>query len=211
VTVSGHRAKLFLANRTQGISNSKVVHARQIDLTSAEWAAEAPSACDASGCHTLPLADFGSVSFSGARATTTTGHAGPIADPAWSATVIALSPKLAFAPGVVLNSAGAGAAPGGLSANGDGFTVTYPGPPAPTAPPAEPAAPVAPAATAPPAPPDPSAPALPIPAAVPPLAGAIPSPFASCPRRSAGADRSGWANRARGLGELSAPSCARKA
>lgn len=172
VTVSGKRVKLFIANRTRGTHFSRYVRAPKIDLTSAEWIVEAPSACDGYGCHTLPLADFGSASFAGARATTTAGHGGPIADPAWSPTAIALSPGAAFGADVVLDSAGAGAAPGDLSTAGDGFTVTYQAPSAPSAPPAPtPGAPPAPTPVPPPAP-------APVP---PPAAAAVTAPLRPMP------------------------------
>ena len=50
------------------------------DTSSAEWIAEAPSACDGSGsCQPLPLSDFGTVQFTGATATAG-GHTGTISD-----------------------------------------------------------------------------------------------------------------------------------
>ena len=59
------------------------------DTSSAEWIAEAPSQCDGSGsCQPLPLADFGTVQFTGprrprtvtpARSPTPPGRAAPIA------------------------------------------------------------------------------------------------------------------------------------
>jgi hypothetical protein len=176
VTMTGHRVKLFMANRTLGTSFSRYVHAPHIDLTSAEWIVEAPSACDGEGCHTLPLANFGSASFSGARATTVGGHGGPIADPAWSATAIQLSPALAFGAGVVMDSSDAGATPGDLSAAGDGFTVTYqdaPGAPAASGPSSPPTPPV---------PPAPAPGASPAPAPIPPPAAiAVPVPLRPVP------------------------------
>jgi hypothetical protein len=81
------------------------------------------------------LANFGSASFSGAGATTTGAHTGSIADPAWATTAITLSPYADGGIGTTVVSQpglSAGATPGGLSAGGDAFTVTYqdvPGPP----------------------------------------------------------------------------------
>ena len=48
------------------------------DISSAEWIAEAPSTCSQglSSCTPLPLADFGTVQFTSASATTTDGHTG---------------------------------------------------------------------------------------------------------------------------------------
>jgi hypothetical protein len=143
VSVSGHKARLYLANRTTGAVFSARVRAPHIDLSSAEWIVEAPSACDMT-CTPLPLANFGSASFGSAGATTTSGHRGVIADPAWSRTGISLSPW-AWAGDAIGSAAprglAAGAVPGDLSAAGDAFTVTYqdapvPAPPVPVAPPA---------------------------------------------------------------------------
>jgi hypothetical protein len=127
VTVEGHSVKLFVANRTRGTSFTKRLTAARVDVSSAEWIVEAPSACgDNGGCRALPLADFGTTPFANARATSATGHAVTITDPAWSAVAITLTPgggpePMRFAP-----DAGAGsAAPADLSPAGDAFTVSY--------------------------------------------------------------------------------------
>jgi hypothetical protein len=127
VTVAGHAVQLALADRTTGATFSKTLRAATLDTTSVEWIAEAPSVCDAAGrCFTQPLAAFDPVSFAGARATSTAGHAGSITDAAWSATAIDLSagegPPLGrrFSAPV----AGAGATTGDLNASGDAFTIT---------------------------------------------------------------------------------------
>jgi hypothetical protein len=127
VTVSGHAVKLYVANRTRGTSFSKRLTAAQVDVTSAEWIVEAPSACvDNGGCQTLPLADFGTTSFAGAQATNATGHSGTISDPAWSAVAITLSQRRGPGGRRFASEAAAGAAtPAGLSPAGDAFSVTY--------------------------------------------------------------------------------------
>jgi Peptidase A4 family len=129
VTVTGRSVKLFLANRTRGTTFSKQLVANQVDLTSAEWISEAPSACFGNGdCATLPLANFGTASFANARATSSTGHVGPIADPAWSPVAITLSShhRGGARPGFMPDGRGsASAAPGDLAMTGDAFTVTY--------------------------------------------------------------------------------------
>ncbi len=129
VTVTGHTVKLYLANRTRGTVFSKQLTASKIDVSSAEWIAEAPSACDDRGnCDTLPLADFGTASFAGARATSTTGHIGTITDPAWSAVAITLTSdrRAGGGPGFVSDGSGsASASPAELNETGDGFAVTY--------------------------------------------------------------------------------------
>jgi Peptidase A4 family len=127
VTVSGHSVKLFIANRTRGTSFTKQLTPARVDVSSAEWIVEAPSACiDDGGCRTLPLADFGTTPFAGARATSATGHSGTITDPAWSAVAITLTPGRGPGHMRFTTDAGTGsAAPAGLSPAGDAFTVTY--------------------------------------------------------------------------------------
>jgi Peptidase A4 family len=126
VTVSGHTVKLFIANRTRGTSFATQLQAAQVDVSSAEWIVEAPSACgDNGGCESLPLAAFAPTSFANVRATSATGHSGTISDPAWSNVAITLSPhrrsrSMRFGPDV----ASAEAIPEGLSPGGDAFTVT---------------------------------------------------------------------------------------
>jgi hypothetical protein len=129
VTVTGHTVKLFIANRTRGTVFSKQLQASRIDRSSAEWIAEAPSACDDSGsCDTLPLANFGTATFANARATSVTGHVGTITDHAWSAVAITLSSdrRRHGGPGFATDGGGsASATPAELNATGDGFAVNY--------------------------------------------------------------------------------------
>jgi Peptidase A4 family len=131
VTVTGHTVKLYLANRTRGTVFSKTLQASKVDVTSAEWIAEAPSSCDDRGnCDTLALADFGTASFANARATTTTGHIGTITDQAWSAVRITLTSDRGGrgGPGFVTDGSGtASATPAELNAAGDAFAVSYDG------------------------------------------------------------------------------------
>jgi hypothetical protein len=127
VAVSGNTVKLRLANLTTGAAFAKQLPAETIDTTSAEWIVEAPSSCNATGCQPLPLANFGSASFAAASATSTAAQRGPIAAPGWANTAITLSPHANRGLGIGLGLPGASAEaiPGGLSATGDGFTVTY--------------------------------------------------------------------------------------
>jgi hypothetical protein len=127
VTVSGHTVKLYLANRTRGTKFTKQLTVDRVDVTSAEWIVEAPSACYGDHCETLPLADFGTASFANAKATTTSGHQGTISDAAWSATSIALRSdgRRAFGGRFAADDGTAGASPGDLTETGDGFAVTY--------------------------------------------------------------------------------------
>jgi Peptidase A4 family len=130
VLVQGTQVTLQLTNTTRHIRVTRRVTVQQPDLTSAEWIAEAPSSCSSSGqCRTLPLADFGTVSFARAAATGD-GHAGPISDPAWQATPVELAelgqdgldPSFA---GMQPPLATSGASPGPLSADGRGFAVAW--------------------------------------------------------------------------------------
>lgn len=129
VVASGTRVTLQITNRTRHTRFTRKANAPAPDLTSAEWIAEAPSACDVAGsCRPLPLTDFGSVSFSAAAATGD-GHAGTISDPAWTATAIELAEHGAggfdarFAP--LPATPTTGAVPGPLSPGGRGFSVTW--------------------------------------------------------------------------------------
>jgi hypothetical protein len=94
------------------------------ELSSAEWVAEAPSACTNDGrCHELPLANFGSVTFS-KIATIANAHPGTITDTAWQSALIRLVPDAQL--GQVVSST-AGATPAAASADGRSFTVNWTG------------------------------------------------------------------------------------
>jgi hypothetical protein len=127
VTVSGQRVRLALRDLTTRASYVTTQRASAIDVTSAEWIAEAPSVCYGQSCHVLPLANFGSVPFSGASATATNGHKGSISDPAWSLSAIellgsggGLGPARFASP-----ATGAAAAPTSLTAAGSAFAVDW--------------------------------------------------------------------------------------
>jgi hypothetical protein len=124
VAVSGHSVKLFIADRTRGTSFTKHHDVAQVDVSSAEWIVEAPSACGDNGCRALPLANFGATSFAAVEATSTTGHAGTITDPAWSAVAITLSTRARDLRFTTDQGSGT-AAPASLSPAGDAFAVTY--------------------------------------------------------------------------------------
>jgi hypothetical protein len=73
-TVVGRRVTFRLRDVTTGASTKVVRRPRSVDVSSAEWIVEAPSACTASGdCTTLPLAAFGTVQFTDATASATAG------------------------------------------------------------------------------------------------------------------------------------------
>jgi hypothetical protein len=114
VTVNGQLVIVNLKNLTRKTSFTKRLVMSAPDVSSAEWIAEAPSACSSSGdCRTLPLANFGTVSFTSAMALAA-GHGGTIVDAGWTATAIELQ---SFT----------GAFPSELSADGGSFSVTWAG------------------------------------------------------------------------------------
>lgn len=127
VTVTGNQVRLALSDATRHKSFRRTLSASAIDVSSAEWIVEAPSDCvSATVCQTLPLADFGSTTFTLASAQAATGHIGSIADPDWGATKIRLTPRgRRF---VTYNGSGAAAgaaSPSTLSAGGSSFKVKY--------------------------------------------------------------------------------------
>ncbi|HWD75272.1 MAG TPA: G1 family glutamic endopeptidase [Solirubrobacteraceae bacterium] len=131
VTVNGSNVTVSLSDQTTGGSFSKTLQMSNPDVSSAEWVAEAPSSCgqSASNCTPMPLADFGTVQFTNASATTSDGHTGTISDPSWSATAVTLSPSagnLGFAGyDPTAPSGSAGATPSALSSDGSSFSVTW--------------------------------------------------------------------------------------
>jgi hypothetical protein len=126
VLVKGHRVTLSLYDATRHRGFTKTLTARVVDTSSAEWIVEAPSACtDGYSCRTLPLADFGSATFAGARAETTRGHQSGITSGAWDSTKIFLTPAGRRFVGYQASASGGAAAPSALAAGGSSFKVTY--------------------------------------------------------------------------------------
>ena len=121
VTVTGHRATLVLNDLTRRRSFHTTLSSGPIDVSSAEWIVEAPSDC-LDTCTTLPLADFGSTVFTGARAQLASGYVGTVTDRHWSTTRIRLNPGgRAFA-----GSRASGAAIAStLTWGGSVFSVSY--------------------------------------------------------------------------------------
>jgi hypothetical protein len=133
VAVKGTSVRVSLANLTTGKAFTKTLRMASPDVSSAEWIAEAPSAVTPGGTFVLPLADFGSVRFTKAIAMSTSGHAGTIADHAWTETRIELVGRggpggpggpPGFGP-LAAADAATGALPGALAASGSAFTVTF--------------------------------------------------------------------------------------
>lgn len=128
VTVRGHRVRLTLRDLTRHRSFTKSLRASTVDVGSADWIVEAPSACSSdTACQTLPLADFVSTTISGAVAETTRGVTGTISDRAWDASRITLA-STAGRHFVGAAGAGVSASPSSLASRGAAFTVTYRGP-----------------------------------------------------------------------------------
>ena len=133
VTVTGHTVVFALDDETSHRRFHKTLNAPSIDVSSAEWIVEAPSEClGQNACQALPLADFGSVPFDSATATTSDGTAGSIADPLWGRTTIDL---IASTQRMLVARSATGvlgtAAPSPLTGGGRSFYVTYAPAPAP--------------------------------------------------------------------------------
>ena len=109
---------------------TKTLQMSSPDTSSAEWIAEAPSSCTQDGsCQPLPLADFGTVTFSNASATAN-GHTGPISDSEWQAQAVQLSGNGGtdgYLPTPVdyQSSSSGSAQPSSLTGNGSSFAVSW--------------------------------------------------------------------------------------
>ena len=107
----------------------KTFHPSAVDVTSAEWILEAPSACifGTTACQTLPLTDFGQAKFWSARAQGISGQTGTISNSSWRRTKINLTAQgQVFSgnrPGIT--TLGASATPSSLNSYGGSFTVFY--------------------------------------------------------------------------------------
>ncbi len=127
VTVVGHRVTVVLRNQTTHRSFRKRLNAPSVDVSSAEWIVEAPSECVSQfACQALPLANFGSVAFDSATATTAKGTTGSIISPKWWRTEIELTPSAQrFIVARQTSDTAGSATPSPLSAGGREFDVTY--------------------------------------------------------------------------------------
>jgi peptidase A4-like protein len=126
VNVSGSNVTVLMSDQTTGQSTSKTLQMDNPDTSSAEWIAEAPSACDGSGatgnCQPLPLADFGTVQFTSATATAN-GHTGTISDPNWSSQPVQLGGGGVSEVSYGSGTGSSGASPSALSSDGSSFSV----------------------------------------------------------------------------------------
>jgi hypothetical protein len=125
VTVNGHTVTMSLYDATRHHGVTKTLKARTVDTSSAEWIVEAPSDCNGTySCQTLPLANFGTASFSAAKAESTSGRQGSIASSSWSSTKINLLPggqRFTAFPGRAAGTATVSS----LKAGGSSFSVSY--------------------------------------------------------------------------------------
>jgi hypothetical protein len=120
VNVNGTSVLVQVKNRTRKTSFTRSLTMASPDLSSAEWIAEAPSACTPSGaCRMLPLSNFGSVTFD-KIATIANNHPGTIIDPTWEPALIRLVSSSASAGG-----SASGATPAQVSADGRRFAVAW--------------------------------------------------------------------------------------
>jgi Peptidase A4 family len=132
VLVDGQTVTFSMRNLTRprrARFSKRTTVAQPLDVSSAEWVAEAPSVCGSSDrCRVVPLTNFGSITFSNA-ALTGNAHAGTLVDPTWTLTPIELvggrdGSSRVFDPGDPLGP-GVGAVPGEAGADGRSFTVSW--------------------------------------------------------------------------------------
>ena len=129
VVVNGQQVTLYLKNVTRKWRFSKTITTTQeLDTSSAEWIAEAPSDCSSIGrCRVVPLTNFGTVTFSKIAATGNS-HAGTITDPAWTSSpieLIASGGRSGFFGQNTDSESGVGAVPGDVSTDGRAFSVSW--------------------------------------------------------------------------------------
>jgi Peptidase A4 family len=127
VTVTGRQVVIGLDDLTRHTSFKKTLNANVIDISSAEWIAEAPSQCvSLDSCQTLPLADFAPTKFDSATVRTSTGHLGSISDRSWGWTKIKLTPGgRRFAAYNGSGPAAGAASPSSLLPGGRSFSVSW--------------------------------------------------------------------------------------
>jgi hypothetical protein len=124
VKLNGTNVTLTFKNLTRKTSFTKTLTMAAPDVSSAEWIAEAPSACDTYGrCRQVTLTNFGKVVFTKALATAGS-RTGTVSDSLWTATPIQLESFANFGRFASATS-GAQAVPTALSTDGSAFTVAY--------------------------------------------------------------------------------------
>jgi len=127
VTVTGRQVVISLNDLTRHTGFTRTLNAQVLDVSSAEWIAEAPSQCvSLDSCQTLPLADFAPTKFDSATVRSSTGHFGSISDRNWGWTRIRLTPGGRRFAAYKGNGPAAGAAsPSSLLLGGRGFSVSW--------------------------------------------------------------------------------------
>jgi Peptidase A4 family len=140
VRLSGDLVHFRIQNLTTHRTFARTIPFALRDTSSAEWIAEAPSACNGQQCQPLPLTNFNTIQFTNATATTATGRSGSITNNAFTTTDISLSagagtvgppapppPTPGSPPGKPVPSSfsGGGAIPTHPSHDGADFTVRY--------------------------------------------------------------------------------------
>jgi hypothetical protein len=129
VAVSGHTVTLSISDLTKNTTFSKRLQMSSPTVSSAEWIAEAPSRCvsaSSQDCHILSLADFGSVTFTGASVSAG-GRTGPITSGLGQVSALTLEANPGFGR-LYATAAQANASPGALSDNGSSFAVNWQAP-----------------------------------------------------------------------------------
>jgi Peptidase A4 family len=126
VVVAGQTVTMSLKDVTRRTRFSKTVTVGQpLDVTSAEWIAEAPSDCSSPGnCRVVPLSNFGRVTFTNA-AVIGNDHPGTISEGTWTPSSIELVTGGDNSGFLDTGGVLAGAVPGSVSADGRSFAVAW--------------------------------------------------------------------------------------
>ena len=134
VVVNGTEVLMQVKNRTRKTVFTKRETFANPDLSSAEWIAEAPSACTSNGfCRQVPLANFGSVTFTKVAALATIAglgnQGGTISSPCGrrrqSNSSLRHSASSAISSSGRTRHRSAGATPYGLTGDGSSFSVNW--------------------------------------------------------------------------------------
>ncbi len=122
--------ELRIENRTRHWSFVRKITWGTADASSAEWVAEAPFSCLRFKCHTVPLANFGSVTFREVAATGN-GSRGTLTNPTWTTTPLTLvpcAPTRSSGRGLERADRRAGppgASPGTIAGHGSRFSISW--------------------------------------------------------------------------------------
>ena len=136
VVNGGSSVMLQVKNRSRSKTFTTTLPFASVDSSSAEWVAEAPSACNQFRCRQLSLPNFGSVQFTKVAALGNSIGGTLTSNPGWTATSISLVPTQSsgFFPGpdrfAAAAASSAGATPSAPTADGRGFTVSWASAPA---------------------------------------------------------------------------------